>query len=314
MISNLNLNLSIRTPPNPTTTTATATATATSTKKDKTTMKTTKMKKRNVRLNNKVSISEIPKHSTYTEYEKLSSWYTDDDYLLFKLDHEYRCLRYDKEQRSACVKAVQYLVLQAQYNERIYIVNSDPRAKKFDLFKQWLSEFYCIHSKQCTIAGQQRALENYREITETETNESESNNNSTSPSTTLSSSPLMLSSSLFLLEPIYRDHDQTTTVTPIIPNNNNNNNTHNNNNNSLNSRILGAAQALMMVDTDDGDSNSNSNSNTSSHCKRLSAAIESCPSAGSGGAGGEMINTNTMIMPIKRNGKRQRRNSFVCIF
>ena len=87
------------------------------------------------------------------------------------------------------------------------------------------------------------------------------------------------------------------------------NNNNNNNNNITNSRILQAAQSLMMVDGGIGgtgvDSNSNSNLNSNNHCKRLSAAIESCPST---------VDENT-IMPIKRNGrKKARRNSFVCIF
>ncbi|OEU09650.1 hypothetical protein FRACYDRAFT_247904 [Fragilariopsis cylindrus CCMP1102] len=306
-MSTFNLNLDYRTPN--TTTTATSTSTAnkkTTMKTNRTKTTTTMKKKRSVRLNNTITISEIPHICTYTEYERLSSWYTADDYLLFKLDHEYRCLRYEKERRSTCIKAVQYLMLQAQYNERIYIINSDPRAKKFDLFTQWLSEFYIIHSKECIIAGQQRALENYRVIACVETT---MKSPSSSPTTTLLSpttskvvsknhhtSPLILSSSLFLLE-------------PMISNNNTPDNNVNNNNNISNSRILQAAQSLMMVDGGIGgtgvDSNSNSNLNSNNHCKRLSAAIESCPST---------VDENT-IMPIKRNGrKKARRNSFVCIF
>ena len=303
-------NLNLRTPN--TTTTATSTANKKTTMKTNTTKTTATMKKkRSVRLNNTITISEIPHICTYTEYERLSSWYTADDYLLFKLDHEYRCLRYEKERRSTCIKAVQYLMLQAQYNERIYIINSDPRAKKFDLFTQWLSEFYIIHSKECIIAGQQRALENYRVIAGVET--TMKSPSSSSPTTLLSpttskvvsknhhTSPLILSSSLFLLEPMISNNN--------TPDNNVNNN--NNNNNITNSRILQAAQSLMMVDGGiggtgvDSNSNSNLNLNSNNHCKRLSAAIESCPST---------VDENT-IMPIKRNGrKKARRNSFVCIF
>jgi hypothetical protein len=274
-----------------------------------------------VHFENTITVNEIPSYREYAPNERLSSWYTDADYLIFKnlLIGNRRCLRYDKEQRSQCIKDIQYAVLQEQCIERMYIVNNDPRAKKFDLFQQWLAEFYQNHSKPYILAAQQRAMENNdcimmmsssspaspllllpsvllnptflstyptRNNADNNNSESESSNRTTSTITTTPTSSIEGGCDS-------NSHSIAEVITPITTNTIDNNNNNNTSTSTSTNRRLTETTALSLVD---GDSNIQC-------CKRLSSAIESSSSE------------KSMPSSTRKNNssKRVRRRNSFCI-
>lgn len=295
--------------------------------------------KKTVHFDNTISVNEISSYRDYTPNERLTSWYIDADYLIFNyllIGNHNRCSlrrRYDddKEQRSQCIKDIQYAVLQEQHIERMHIVTKDPRAKKFDLFQQWLAEFYHIHSKPYTLAAQQRAMENNNK-------DNYYNRIIMRPSSSSSpaSSPLLLLPSV-LLNPPYHFAYPTTKNNNDIDNNNNNVNVNVNVNSTtstvtitnpssveggcdLSSLSLLETVATTTIDNNDSTINNriseslvDSDSNIRCCCKRLSSAI-----AESSSSNGEK--SITMPSSSTRNNNntsnrrvRQRRNSFCII-
>jgi hypothetical protein len=117
-----------------------------------------------VRFNKDMTINEIEHHSESSSKERMSIWYTDDDYRSFNLQETQEHLsgplaaKIDKIARSRHISDVQYLVLCAQMVQR-KIAKNDTNETKQD-YSKWLADFYQHHSESSTIAARQRGLEN----------------------------------------------------------------------------------------------------------------------------------------------------------
>jgi hypothetical protein len=117
-----------------------------------------------IRFNKDVTVNEIEHHSELTSKERMSIWYTDDDYRSFSLQETQELLsgplaaKIDKIERSRHIGDVQYLVLRAQMVQRKTAKN-DTNETKQD-YSKWLADFYHHHSESCAIAARQRGLEN----------------------------------------------------------------------------------------------------------------------------------------------------------
>jgi hypothetical protein len=117
-----------------------------------------------VSFNKDMTVNEIEHHCELTSKERMSIWYTDDDYRSFNLQETQEQLsgplaaKIDKIERSKHVIDVQYLVLRAQMVQR-KIAKNDTNETKQD-YSKWLADFYQHHSESCAIAARQRGLEN----------------------------------------------------------------------------------------------------------------------------------------------------------
>ena len=117
-----------------------------------------------VSFNNDKTVSEIEHHCEFTSKERMSIWYTDDDYRSFNLQETQEQLsgplaaKIDKIERSRHIVNVQYLVLRAQMVQR-EIAKTDTNETEQD-YSKWLADFYQLHSESCAIAARQRGLEN----------------------------------------------------------------------------------------------------------------------------------------------------------
>ena len=130
-------------------------------------------------FNNVVTVKEIPTHREWTHNERLSVWYTGDDYRQFNIAENHECAsgstssRIEHIQRSRRIEDVRYLVLRAQHVQRKIAKNNAHNcccsSKKEEKEEQqrykedhskWLSEFYQQNSKQSVIAARKRGLEN----------------------------------------------------------------------------------------------------------------------------------------------------------
>jgi len=132
---------------------------------------TIKYNNKKVCFNKDITEEEIPSHREFTANERLSVWYNDDDYILFKLEDKYgrlsdpTSLKVEQVQRSNRIEDVRYLVLRAQDVQRKFAKNNWDCSKKEqekdkEDHSKWLAEFCQHHSEQCVIAARQRGLEN----------------------------------------------------------------------------------------------------------------------------------------------------------
>ena len=135
----------------------------------------TKYKNKKVCFDYSETVKEIPTHREWTHSERLSVWYTDDDFVMFILAEKYKCLsgsssqKVEHIQRSKRIENVRYLVLQVYHVQRKIAKKACPQKQEQDKDEVdhskwsdwcWLAEFYQHHSKHCAIGARQRGLEN----------------------------------------------------------------------------------------------------------------------------------------------------------